>query len=178
MKVEPIGGAVTLWAIAATTANPILYVLAGAVAGACIGASVMEGTTMARVVRLFVSLAAGFFIAAAIHSVASVHGMMITSKIDISAAKELLPAQGAVNWIMGLVSMFVSLLAWPIMKLVEQKAPPFIKRLLGAAEARIVPATAYRQRSASVVTRRRVPVVKSGDGRVGAEAQGDDDRND
>ena len=175
MKAEPIGGAITLWAIAATTGNPILYTLAGSVAGACVGASVMEGTTTARAVRLFVSLAAGFFIAAAIHSVASVHGLMITPPDVLDAARKL-NVQESIGWIMGLISLGTSLIAWPLMRIIEQRAAPFFRKLIGSAEARIVPDTPTP--SASVVTRRRKPPIVPRDGGMDAQSDSQDGRND
>jgi hypothetical protein len=174
MKPEPIGGAITLWAIAATTGNPILYTLAGSVAGACVGASVMEGTPTARAVRLFVSLAAGFFIAAAIHSVASVHGLMVTPADVLEAARKL-QVQESIGWIMGLVSLGTSLIAWPLMRIIEQRAAPFFRKLIGSAEARIVPDPTP---AASVVTRRRKPPVVADHGGMDAARDSEDGRND
>jgi len=130
MKAEPVGAAIAIAAIAATTANPIMYALAGSLAGAAVGASITDGTLWSRAVRLICSLLTGFIGATALHSAGAIYALMYAPAAML-AVKHPPSVDLAVGYAISAFAFIFATLAWPALLAVERRAPAFFRRLGG-----------------------------------------------
>jgi len=128
MKAEPLGASIAIAVIAATTANPVLYALAGSLAGAAVGASITEGTLMHRAVRLLVSLMTGFACAVGLHAFGAIYALMYAPP-ELLFVKQTAAVDVAVGYAIAVIAFIFATLSWPALLFIETSAPSFFKKI-------------------------------------------------
>lgn len=141
MKAEPVTAVTILLIAAATAKDPIAFVCAGALAGACVVALMAPNLTpVQRLIRALISLVTGITFAIGSFSALGLWGQM---SLDIATLERFnnLRVDLLVGYVMSAVAFTFALLGYPVCLMIEKRAPLLLGR---AVDERFGPARRKR----------------------------------